>query len=322
MRYGIIGLTAIGLALLAPAAKADLVLSGPTTGAGDYSTAQLAAMANAGNTVSDSTLGLTGISLWSLLGGSSGITTSTAAGDNSKNAILRYYLVGSGGGQTSVVSAGEINPSFGNKSVFVAYETTGGSLLAQPELIVPGATGRDVTSLGSLVLTSVAAQPSSGGGQSSSVTLSGNVASPGTYSLADLQALPPMTTSLPGTATTYEGTSLFNFIDPTGDITSEIVTTIGTDGYTVAFAAAELDPAYGGDPENILAYASNAGDFPDSGIARTILPGDTVKHGRWMSNLDSVIVTNVPEPASMAVLAGALGLLGAIRRKTRQPSPV
>ena len=115
------GVCAIVTGALMATARADVMLSGPTSNAGTYSTAALESLATPSDTVTAG--GLTGISLWGLLGGAPAssptspiygdITTSTPPGDNGKNAILRYYVVGGGGGQESVVSAGEIDPSFG-----------------------------------------------------------------------------------------------------------------------------------------------------------------------------------------------------------------
>ena len=69
--------------------RADVILSGPDADDGDYSTAALAADATGGDTASAG--GLTGVSLWGLLGGANAasstspvygaITTSTPAGD-------------------------------------------------------------------------------------------------------------------------------------------------------------------------------------------------------------------------------------------------
>ena len=49
--------------------RADVVLSGPDSNDGTYSTAALSALATSGDTVNDSGSGLTGISVWGLLGG-------------------------------------------------------------------------------------------------------------------------------------------------------------------------------------------------------------------------------------------------------------
>jgi PEP-CTERM motif len=327
MRGAALFLAVLGLATGAASARADVLLSGPTSNAGSYSSAQLASIATAGDTVNAG--GLTGITLWGLLGGAASssptspiygdITTTTPSGDNGKNAILRYYVVGAGGGQASIVSLGEINPSFGGTSAtpaFVAFQATGGSLLAQPELIVPGQPTRDLSTLDNLQLTSVAAKAGVGGGESTTVTLSGNVANPGSYDQAALEALTPVTGATVS-STTYTGTPLASFIDATGDINTTIVDTVGTDGYDVAFALAEIDPAVGGNPQDLLAYASNGSDFPGAGVARTIFAGDN-KHGRWMSNLYEVQVTDIPEPASASVVVAGIGLLGLLRRRTER----
>jgi hypothetical protein len=286
-------------------------LSGPTANAGTYSTSALQAFAVSNPTDDVSYSGYAGVSLWGLLGGSTGITTTTPPGDNGKNAILRYYVIGYGGGSTSVVSAGEINPAFGGTQAtptFIAYASSG-TTLAQPELIVPGQAARDLSTLGSLVLTSVAAQPNGSGGPSSSLTLSGPVANPGTYNGAQLAAFTPQTTVDVGGGTTYTGPPLASFLDATSNVTSTIVDAIGTDGYTVAFALAEVDPAVGGDANDILAWATNGAPLTTNAVARLVFPDDNIR-GRWNSNLDLLQVINVPEPSSAGFLAAALGLLG------------
>ena len=65
-------------------------------------------------------------SLWSLVGG---VNVTTPAGDNGKNAILRYYVVATGtDGTRSVFSLGEINPSFGGTNTAPYVSDSGGSL--------------------------------------------------------------------------------------------------------------------------------------------------------------------------------------------------
>jgi hypothetical protein len=87
-----------------------------------------------------------GTTLWSLLVG--GVSTSTPAGDNGKNAILRYYVVATGSSGTSVFSLGEIDPAFGGTGAAPYVASSGSSY----SLIDPaaGATGRDVSNLTSL----------------------------------------------------------------------------------------------------------------------------------------------------------------------------
>jgi len=209
-------------------ARADLLLSGPTANAGSYSTAALSSAATPADTVNIG--GFTGITLWGLLGGANAananspiygaITTSTPSGYNGKNSILRYFLRASGaGGQTSVVSLGEIDPNFGGTAsnsanpAFVAFQATGGSLLATPVLVVPNATGRNVSNLTGLQLLAVPALPSGGSGVSRSVQLSGDVNAPGTYTQTDMQNdFTPVTLNIPGA--TYTGIPLWTFLNP------------------------------------------------------------------------------------------------------------
>jgi len=296
-------------------ARADVILSGPDSNDGTYSTAALAATATAADTASSA--GLTGISLWGLLGGA--ITTSTPAGDNGKNAILHDYLIATGaGGATSVISLGEIDPAFGGTQAvadFVAYQNTGG-LLSAPALIVPGAPGRDVTGLNSLQVVAVPALPSGAGGASTSLALSGLTANAGTYTKATLaSAFAPSTLNVAGD--TYTGVPLFTFLDPSAsDIASQIVVVGATDGYEVVYALAELDPtaAFAGNPNDLLPYADTAGNFPADGVARTITPLDN-KQGRWVSNIDAIALLDVPEPPAWSMLAAGLVVMALARRK-------
>jgi len=315
--------------LFSQTAAAQVTLSGPTSQVGTYSTSSLATVATASDTVSFG--GLTGITLWGLLGGADassptspiygGITTSTPAGDNGKNAILRYYVLGMGGGAQSVVSLGQIDPSFGgtgSPTAFVAFQTTGGPLLAQPTLVVPGQPGSTVSNLTTLQLLSAPAISGTGGGPSANLILSGNATNPGIYDLSALKNLfTPTNETVSGD--TYTGVRLSTFLNPISSDPDQIVVARATDGYSVVYSLAEILA----DPGALLPYADTGTDFPGAGIARTIFPLDN-KHGRWESNLVSLdieTVTAVPGPIVGAGLPGLIlacaGMLGWWRRKRR-----
>ena len=249
-----------------------------------------------------------GTTLWNLVGG---VTTGPA-----KNDILRYYAVATGtDGSRSVFSLGEIDKDFvGNAyAPYVAVTGTGYSLI-DPK---PGAAGRNLSNLASIQVLSAA--PGTGsGGPSQVVVLSGLSSHAGSYGLTALTNFPAVTETVSNTA--YTGTSLWDFIAPssTSDITSQFVVTRGTDGYTVVLSLAELDPALGGNPGNLLAYG---GIGAAAGVARTIFPDDApFKHGRWMSNLESIEVSAVPEPSTWAMMILGFAGVGFITYRRRHHS--
>jgi hypothetical protein len=247
-----------------------------------------------------------GTSLWSLVGG---VQTVTPPGYNAHNAILRNYVVAkSATGAVSVFSLGELAPSFGGATGAAPYISVTGNTYS---LIDPnaGASGRDVANLTSLTV--IAAPAAKGaGGVTTTVNLSGLVTNPGSYTFAQMEALPSQ--QVTANAALYTGVPLFNLIDPTNsDITKQIVVTTASDGYVVTLSLAELDPAYGGSLSNLLAYSGGT-DFPADGVARLVLPGDTAKRGRWNSNLGSIRVSAVPEPSTWAMILLGFGGLGAL----------
>jgi hypothetical protein len=338
LKYSMIAAVGLLFAALDSPAKADVVLGGPDSNDGSYSTTALAGLAATDGTVSAA--GVTGISLWAFLGGANAssstspfygaITTSTPSGDNAKNSILRYYLVATNAtGQQSVVSLGEIDPNFGgtaSPAPFIAYTNTGGTQLSQPSLIVPSQQGRDLTNVTSLQIMSVAAAPTGPGGLSTAVQLSGDVSAPGTYTQTDLQNdFTPVNETVSGD--TYTGVPLWTFLNsPDPGSTNQIVTIEGTDGLEVAVALAELDPTLGAVPCgpgvttcDILPYADTGTNFTTGGdgVARTIFPTDNA-HGRWVSNVESITVEEVPEPGSLTLFGVAAAAIGIVQRRTRR----
>jgi hypothetical protein len=212
---------AIGVLCAASSASADAVitLTGPTGNAGtiDLSTAdgQYGGLVTVG--------GATGYSLWGLLGGApassptspvyGAITTTTPPGDNGKNAILRYYVLATSiSGSQSLISLGEINPTFTGSANPDLVTFSGNT--ASLAFTLPGAGGRDLSNLTSLQLLSVPALPSVTNSQpSTSVALAGNVSFPGacTFQGSDPQNVSPITETVSGD--TYTGAPFFALID-------------------------------------------------------------------------------------------------------------
>ena len=288
-------------------------VNGVTVGAGSYTAQQLTAVGSAVGTVTAD--GLMGVPLWSLLGGNSAgnsdVFASTPAGDNGKNAILRsYVLATSVTGTQSIISVGEIDPFFGGTGSvpdFIAFSGTDG----RPELVFPGAKagGRNVIDLASLQILAASALASGAGGPSTSLTLTGSVAHPGSYTLADLQGFPATTVMASGD--TYTGVALWTLLHPNSNISTGYVLASGTDGYEVLYSLAELNPALGA-PEDLVPYADTQGQFPADGFTRIVIPGDN-HAGRYVSNLDSLEVVTLPEPGTAAMLGASLAALFLIK---------
>jgi DMSO/TMAO reductase YedYZ molybdopterin-dependent catalytic subunit len=342
------GLFGAALAGASGEAAADpLTLSGSVTDAGSYSISALQAL---GSTTESVTIGsgpgavtdtFTGVSLWTLLGGTASGASDVVTGTQ-KNAILSNYIVATGtNGSQSLISLGEIDPAFGGTGpqYLVAYAENGQTLSA-PKLIVPqDSTGtRDISSLASLNVAAVPAAPVGPGGLSTQFKVSGAVSTPGTYTLSSLQA--PAFQAITDQNVTYiagggrsapdnyTGVSFWSLLTSAGmnqsQATTSYVVATGTDGYQVVFSAAELNPAFGA-ASDLVAYADSADNgtsLGSNGFARLVLPGDN-HGGRYVSNLSSIEVGNaVPEPNSgMLILPVSLGMIALARFRTRRGLP-
>ncbi|HVC62873.1 MAG TPA: hypothetical protein VND19_21230 [Acetobacteraceae bacterium] len=340
-------IAAMGLAGAANAAPISLqfTLSGDIVTPGTYDLASLSALppttqtvtyASAGKPVTDT---YTGTNPWTLLNAAGGITPMPGA----KNSTLRNYVVAVGSdGYQAVFSGGEINPKFGNQPDLVAYADTGGQLgpggpQGFARMVVPGDTagGRYVSNIVDLHVGAAPSLPGTGGGVSSQFTLTGGVAHPGTYGLANLMSLPANTltaTYMAGSGSvtdTYIGVSLWTLLmsaglitDPTikNDVLRKYVVAVGSDGYEAIFSLGEIDPAFGNQPD-LVAYADRGGQLgsggPD-GFARMVVPGDTAG-GRYVSNLVELGVfdASVPEPPAISLLVTGLLATALLRARRR-----
>jgi hypothetical protein len=131
------------LAMSDGAAAGDLTLAGDVTNPGSYTISELQSLPSTTEsvTIGGVTSIYTGVSLWTFLGDGPGPNPPGVIMGTGKNPSLRNYIVATGSnGSQSLVSLGEINPSFGNPPQgsldLIAYKQNG-SLLSSPQLIVP-----------------------------------------------------------------------------------------------------------------------------------------------------------------------------------------
>ena len=138
------------------------------------------------------------------------------------------------------------------------------------------------------------------------LSLRGRVASPRTFTAAELQALPPTTVEMDaaeghdgrpmapaGPRTSYTGDLLWTLIEDAGlmdepGARTHLLHTIiarGQDGYAVALAVGEIDPKFEGKPV-IVAYARDGQTLPG---LKLVVPNDR-RAGRSVKDLVSIEV--------------------------------
>jgi hypothetical protein len=152
------------------------------------------------------------------------------------------------------------------------------------------------------------------GSVSPSVTVSGDVATPGVYKATALQALPPTTETETYTSAgtpvtdTFTGPTLNGLLTAAGgvvvnpavknDILNKYIVATGSDGYQAVFSAGEISPKFGARPDLVaISDASNTLPSPN-GVARIVAAGD-VAGGRYVSNVTGLFVGSAPiQPAT------------------------
>ena len=288
-------------------------------------------------TINGETHSYTGVQLWTVLGGNTAGASNIVTQGGGNNPILRNFVVASGsGGERSIVSAGEINPLFGGttdptfgtpgKPALVVYQKDGVTL-ATPQLIVgqDGTGTRNITDLSALTVGGVDRVTGPGGvSHAFNITDDGHVLRTidSVTSLSFLTEASENVTFQSGANirnATFTGVSLWDLltaVDPHLDnLANSILTAVGSDGFQVVFSLAELNPALGG-PDVLLAYGDSTGPNGTLGTAgdfRLVVPGDA-RGGRFVSNLISIDIHEVPEPATLALLLVGLMAIFALRR--------
>jgi DMSO/TMAO reductase YedYZ molybdopterin-dependent catalytic subunit len=141
-----------------------------------------------------------------------------------------------------------------------------------------------------------------------SIEISGEVATPGPLTLADIQALPAETVEVAyrmddGTEVehSYTGARYWDVLQlagpriepdmPQSSLRMYLVLT-ATDGYVVVLSMGEIDPEFGGHPY-LLAWAEDGQPLPaERGHLMLVLPGDR-SEGRYIWSLVSIEVSSV-----------------------------
>jgi DMSO/TMAO reductase YedYZ molybdopterin-dependent catalytic subunit len=317
----------------------EFTVTGDVTAPATYTLSDLQALPPATETVTFQTMSgpqtatFTGPTLWTLLN-TVGLQTPAV-----KNGILRQYVVAQGSdGYTSIFSLGELAPQFGgsNPQDLVAYQQNGSPLGSTGFARIVAAQdnfgGRYVSNLANLQVGTAPSNPSQGGGETTQLSLSGAVQTPGIYTLSSLQALPATTETVtyisagtPVTAT-FTGVSLWTLLSDAGivtnpaiknDILNYYVLATGSDGYEAIFSLGELDPMFGGTgAPDLIAYSVNGGSLGADGFSRVVVPGDDFG-GRYVSNLVSLQVIDaiVPEPGALQLVVTGLIAMALFRRR-------
>ncbi|WP_407571938.1 molybdopterin-dependent oxidoreductase [Deinococcus altitudinis] len=143
------------------------------------------------------------------------------------------------------------------------------------------------------------------------ITLSGQMTTPRSFVLADLQALSSQECSLTSMAAgksvshTFKGVLLSDLLTaakPTFDPGIKnaslgwYVLAQGADGYSALFSWGEIDPGFG-NRGVLLAYEQDGQPLPAAdGAVRLVVPGD-LKGGRYVSNLVRPTVLPAAAPA-------------------------
>ena len=269
-----------------------------------------------------------GASLWGALD-SAGLVVDPAV----KNDVLDQFVVATGSdGYRVVLSLGELNPNFGARPDLIAYaERVGATVVplgtdgfARTTAPDDAKGGRYLSNLVNLdVRSAKPSQGSIGGGPSRSFSVTGNVTADHTFDVAALQALAPVTRTVAGV--TYTGVSLWDLLTTSvgipsnaavkNDLLGKYVVATGSDGYSVVFSLGELDPSFGGQPD-FIAYLANGVSLGVNGFARIVVPND-VRMGRWVSDLISLQVFSVPEPATASIVPIGLLMIAGLARRRR-----
>jgi DMSO/TMAO reductase YedYZ molybdopterin-dependent catalytic subunit len=154
--------------------------------------------------------------------------------------------------------------------------------------------------------------PSIGYAADTALTVTGEVKTPLTLTLAELESMPAETISAKdhdGSTASYQGVSLHTILVRAGVAQGEslrgealrlCVLVKATDGYQVAFSVAELDPLFT-DKETLLAYRRDGKDlYSKAGPLRLVIPAEK-RQARWVREVTGLEVVRI-NPASKEIV--------------------
>ncbi len=162
---------------------------------------------------------------------------------------------------------------------------------------------------------------------STQLTLSGQVNRAGTFTRADLQALPPSTQSQGAVPGAFTGVSLWTLLTdakgggdiPTNpqvknDFLRKYVVVTGSDGRKAVVAVGEIHPNFGHQAD-LVAYDVNSQPLGDDGFARLVVPKDQ-SGGRYIPNLVGLEVrgSTAPQVSLGGGIAPQFRLSGDVKR--------
>jgi DMSO/TMAO reductase YedYZ molybdopterin-dependent catalytic subunit len=146
--------------------------------------------------------------------------------------------------------------------------------------------------------------PSIGYAADTALTVTGEVKTPLTLTLAELESMPAETISAKdhdGSTASYQGVSLHTILVRAGVPQGETlrgaalrlcVLVKAADGYQVAFSVAELDPLFT-DKESLLAYRRDGKELDSkAGPLRLVIP-DEKRQARWVREVTGLEVVRV-----------------------------
>lgn len=327
------------LTLALSLAASESPQAGTLTVGGEVATPQTLNDADLGGTTVTATIGgvaYSGSSVYSLIQ-DAGFENNPAQAKNGN--LLDYLVITGAGGQSVVLSEGQIDPNFGGQSRnpqdFIATSANGSPIA--PELIVQsdpnGITdGYDITHVTSITVkwASVPSFSTSVLDNETAFTVTGDVIDSGTtYNTANFSTIFPPATQMTQTdqyyagatltTKTFTGVPIFSLlqnaglaIDPSNPasilddyivVTGSNEPTSGVDDYAVVFSLGEIDPAFNDFTSGTVPLIADLGT-----TFRTTAPSD-YRGGRYDSDVINITVDSVPEPGSFALMLPSLLLL-------------